>query len=64
MQVRNTALASGQAAPLTARSVLASALLGMDPPELPVAQLVRLTGLFGINENRARVAFEPDGGGG
>ena len=45
------------AAPLTARSVLASALLGMDPPELPVAQLVRLTGLFGISENRARVAL-------
>jgi phenylacetic acid degradation operon negative regulatory protein len=44
-------------APLTARSVLASALLGMDPPELPVAQLVRLTGLFGISENRARVAL-------
>jgi phenylacetic acid degradation operon negative regulatory protein len=42
---------------LTARSVLASALLGMDPPELPVAQLVRLTGLFGISENRARVAL-------
>jgi phenylacetic acid degradation operon negative regulatory protein len=41
----------------TARSVLASALLGMDPPELPVAQLVRLTGLFGINPNRARVAL-------
>jgi phenylacetic acid degradation operon negative regulatory protein len=37
--------------------VLASALLGMDPPELPVAQLVRLTGLFGISENRARVAL-------
>jgi phenylacetic acid degradation operon negative regulatory protein len=45
------------AKPLTARSVLASALLGMDPPELPVAQLVRLTGLFGISENRARVAL-------
>lgn len=44
-------------APLTARSVLASALLGMDPPELPVAQLVRLTSLFGIGENRARVAL-------
>ncbi len=43
--------------PLTARSVLASALLGMDPPELPVAQLVRLTGLFGFTENRARVAL-------
>ena len=50
-------MASGQAPPLTARSVLASALLGMEPPELPVAQLVRLTGLFGINENRARVAL-------
>ena len=37
--------------------MLASALLGMDPPELPVAQLVRLTGLFGLSENRARVAL-------
>jgi phenylacetic acid degradation operon negative regulatory protein len=43
--------------PFTARSVLASALLGMDPPELPVAQLVRLTSLFGISTNRARVAL-------
>jgi phenylacetic acid degradation operon negative regulatory protein len=29
----------------------------MDPPELPVAQLVRLSGLFGISANRARVAL-------
>jgi phenylacetic acid degradation operon negative regulatory protein len=43
--------------PLTARSVLASALLGMDPPELPVAQLVRLSGLFGFSANRTRVAL-------
>jgi phenylacetic acid degradation operon negative regulatory protein len=43
--------------PLTARSVLASALLGEVPPELPVAHLVHLAGLFGINENRARVAL-------
>ncbi len=43
--------------PFTARSVLASALLGADPPELPVAHLVRLAGLFGIGENRARVAL-------
>jgi phenylacetic acid degradation operon negative regulatory protein len=60
MQERNTerAVREDEAnAPLTARSVLASALLGMDPPELPVAQLVRLTGLFGISENRARVAL-------
>ena len=48
-QVSNTAF--------SARSVLASALLGADPPELPVAHLVRLAGLFGINENRARVAL-------
>jgi phenylacetic acid degradation operon negative regulatory protein len=44
-------------APLTARSVLASALLGEDPPELPVAHLVHLAGLFGINENTTRVAL-------
>ena len=44
-------------APLTARSVLASALLGEEPPELPVAHLVQLAGLFGINANRARVAL-------
>jgi phenylacetic acid degradation operon negative regulatory protein len=55
-QASNTRSPLG-APPLTARSVLASALLGMDPPELPVAQLVRLTGLFGISENRARVAL-------
>ena len=56
-QLRNTDAFSDEGAPLTARSVLASALLGMDPPELPVAQLVRLTGLFGISENGARVAL-------
>jgi phenylacetic acid degradation operon negative regulatory protein len=59
-QLRNTGGGPGEstpASPLTARSVLASALLGMEPPELPVAQLVRLTGLFGISENRARVAL-------
>lgn len=43
--------------PLTARSVLASTLLGVEPPELPVAHLVRMAGLFGINPNRARVAL-------
>jgi phenylacetic acid degradation operon negative regulatory protein len=42
---------------LTARSVLASTLLGSDPPELPVAHLVELSSLFGINANRARVAL-------
>ncbi len=44
-------------APFTARSVLASALLGESPPELSVSHLVHLAGLFGINENRARVAL-------
>ena len=41
----------------TARSVLASALLGEHPPELPVSHLVHLSGLFGITGNRARVAL-------
>lgn len=42
---------------LTARSVLASALLGEEAPGLPVGHLVKLSGLFGINPNRARVAL-------
>lgn len=37
--------------------MLASALLGTDPPELPVSYLVHLAGLFEVNENRARVAL-------
>ena len=37
--------------------MLASTLLGVQPPELPVAHLVHVAGLFGINENRARVAL-------
>ncbi len=37
--------------------MLASTLLGADPPELPVAHLVAVAGLFGINPNRARVAL-------
>jgi phenylacetic acid degradation operon negative regulatory protein len=43
--------------PFTARSVLASTLLGQDPPELPVSHLVHMASLFGIDENRARVAL-------
>jgi phenylacetic acid degradation operon negative regulatory protein len=42
---------------LTARSVLASTLLGEDPPELTVAHLVHMASLFGVSENRARVAL-------
>ena len=37
--------------------MLASALLGESPPALPVRRLVRVAALFGINENRARVAL-------
>src|SRR3954451_15825186 len=43
--------------PLTARSVVASTLLGTDPPVLPVATLVKVAGLFGVNEGTARVAL-------
>jgi phenylacetic acid degradation operon negative regulatory protein len=48
-QVRN--------APLTARSVLLSTLLGLDPPSLPASALVRTAALFGISEGTARVAM-------
>lgn len=50
-------MSAGAGTALTARSVLASALLGQQPPELPVRHLVHLASLFGINENRARVAL-------
>jgi phenylacetic acid degradation operon negative regulatory protein len=43
--------------PLTARSVLASVLLGTDPPWLPTALLVRTAELFGISEGTARTAL-------
>lgn len=49
--------ATGSWGALTARSVLASTLLGADQPLLPVAYLLHVAGLFGINENRARVAL-------
>jgi phenylacetic acid degradation operon negative regulatory protein len=54
---RNTNQFEANERPLTARSVLVSALLGEHPPRLPVSQLVRIASLFGINENRARVAL-------
>lgn len=44
-------------APLTARSVLLSILLGTHPPELPVRTLVRLAEVFGVSEGTARVAL-------
>jgi phenylacetic acid degradation operon negative regulatory protein len=42
---------------LTARSVLASVLLGTDPPWLPTPRLVRTAELFGISEGTARTAL-------
>jgi phenylacetic acid degradation operon negative regulatory protein len=44
-------------APLTARSVLASVLLGTDPPWLPTPLLVRTAALFGITEGTVRTAL-------
>lgn len=43
--------------PLTARSVVASTLLGVDPPRLPARTLVRSGELFGIAEGTTRVAL-------
>jgi phenylacetic acid degradation operon negative regulatory protein len=42
---------------LTARSVLASALLGADEPRLPVAALVDVASLFGISAGAARTCL-------
>jgi phenylacetic acid degradation operon negative regulatory protein len=43
--------------PLAARSVLASVLLGTDPPWLPTPRLIRTAELFGISEGTARTAL-------
>ncbi len=43
--------------PLTARSVLASVLLGTEPPRLPTSLLVRTSRLFGISEGTTRTAL-------
>lgn len=56
MQDRNTLAALGLR-PFSARSVVASVLLGTHPPELPTAALIRLCGRFGIAEGTARVAL-------
>ena len=42
---------------LPARSVLASVLLGTEPPWLPTPRLVRTADLFGISEGTARTAL-------
>jgi phenylacetic acid degradation operon negative regulatory protein len=46
-----------EARPMTARSVLASMLLGVDPPRLPVHHLVAAGAMFGIAEGTVRVAL-------
>jgi phenylacetic acid degradation operon negative regulatory protein len=43
--------------PLSARSVLASALLGADQPRLTVAELVAVASLFGISDGAARTCL-------
>lgn len=43
--------------PLSARSVLASTLLGTRPPRMPVQQLVRAGALFGMEEGAIRTAL-------
>ncbi len=50
-------MSSPRNVPLTARSVLASVLLGTDPPWLPTALLVRTASLFGIEEGAVRTAL-------
>lgn len=48
---------AARSASLTARSVLASVLLGTDPPWLPTPRLLRTAALFGISEGSARTAL-------
>jgi len=55
-QSRNTPLAP-VGPPLSARSVLASTLLGMDPPRLETRMLVASGALFGIAEGTTRTAI-------
>lgn len=54
---RNALIASSASRPLTARSVLASVLLGTEPPWLPTPRLLRTAALFGISEGSARTAL-------
>lgn len=51
------AAAGSDSRPLSARSVVASTLLGIDPPRLPAALLVRSGELFGISGGTTRVAL-------
>ncbi|HMQ27042.1 MAG TPA: PaaX family transcriptional regulator C-terminal domain-containing protein [Acidimicrobiales bacterium] len=58
IQWRNTEVAqTADERPLTARSVIASTLLGTSPPRLPGWLLVRAGALFGIAEGTVRTAL-------
>jgi phenylacetic acid degradation operon negative regulatory protein len=57
---RNTSSAGGTSSDrprLTARSVIASTLLGVQPPELPTRSLVASAELLGVSPGTARVAM-------
>jgi len=54
---RRTSAPADDRRPLTARSVVASTLLGIDPPRLGTALLVRSGELFGISGPTTRVAL-------
>ena len=54
MEERNVALLGR---PLSTRSVIASLLLGMQPPKLAARRLVQWCALFGISEGTARTAL-------
>ena len=54
---RNTEAAATARRPLTARSVIASTLLGLQPPELRTAALVASAELLGVAPGTARVAI-------
>ena len=57
MQERNAVLDALGLRPLSARSVVASVLLGTHPPRLSTAALVELCGRFGISPGTTRVAL-------
>src|SRR5690349_17950414 len=56
-QVRNTQTHQKLVRPLTARSVIASTLLGITPPRLPAAALVASGEKFGVAPGTTRVAL-------
>ncbi len=57
MPAKASPLADSTLRPLSARSVILSLLLAVHPPELPVRELVRYVGPFGITEATLRVAL-------